>query len=130
MGKAERDKGHNFEREIARKFRELYPDAKRNVTEAQAGQGVDSVDFGPFDIQCKRYKAYASIMALYEVVIGGKFRRHAITDRELSSKLKQHHANGRIPALVTKADNLPIMVTLPLDDFLRILGDIGEAYGG
>lgn len=99
------NKGKAFERLIARKFRPLYPGAKR-VFENREGQGYDIEDCGPFLIQAKRYKSSVPMNKLYEV-----------PDRE-----------GTIPLLVSKVDREPELVTLRLDDFLEILKDFGSAF--
>jgi hypothetical protein len=106
-GKKSRTKGHAYEREIARRLRPLFPGAMRNVTEQQTGgQGIDLVNTGNLDVQCKRYKGYAPINKIFEV-------------------------NGTgIPVLVTKADRQPDMVVLSLKDFIAILGDVGVVYEG
>jgi hypothetical protein len=38
--------------------------------------------------------------------------------------------NGTIPALITKGDNKKPIVALYLDDFIKILEDVGEAFVG
>lgn len=108
MGKKSRDKGHNYEREIAKRLRPLFPQAQRHL-EYQQGEanGVDLANTGNLSIQCKRFKNYASITRIFEV----------------------QEVSGKIPVLVTKGDRLPDMVVLSLDDFLAILDDVGVAYG-
>lgn len=55
MGKYQRDKGHNFEREVANALKPLYPDARRNLS--QSRDGGDDVLGTPFTIECKVGKA-------------------------------------------------------------------------
>lgn len=104
MGKSERTKGHNFEREVAKAFRQLYPESMRQL-EYQIGLGVD-VKAGPFDIQCKRNKKWCPLSKIKEVP----------------------DSPGRVPLLVTKGDREKTLVAMELDVFLKILEDIGEAY--
>lgn len=52
MGKAQRLKGHSWEREVAIKLREIDPDAKR-LLEYQEGFGIDIETKLPLSIQCK-----------------------------------------------------------------------------
>lgn len=106
MGKMQRDKGINYEREVARQLRVVFPDAMRNVTETQKGQGVDLTGTGNLRIQCKRHKAYVPISRLEEVP----------------------KTPGIIPVLITKGDRQPDVAVLYLEDLLRILGDIGIVY--
>ena len=60
---------------------------------------------GTLRIQCKRYANYAPITKIEEV-----------------SRL------DGIACLVTKADRKPVVIALYLDDFIKILNDIGEVY--
>ena len=105
MSKSQRTKGHGYEREVARLLRPLYPDARRHL-EYQDGEayGVDISGTGPLKIQCKRHKQYVPINTIEEI-----------------------RADG-IKLLVTKADRKPAVAVLYLDDLLKILGDVGEAY--
>lgn len=106
MGKMQRDKGANYEREIARQLRALFPDAARNVTETQHGQGVDLVNTGNLRIQCKRHKQYAPITRIEEVP----------------------RTPDKIPVLITRGDRKEDVAVLYLSDFLAILADIGIVY--
>lgn len=101
-GLRSRRKGHGFEREIAQKFREFFPRARRKL-EYQASEvdGTDLEGTGKLRLQIKRYKGYAPINKIKEV---------------------QEKAGG-IPALVTKADNEPIIICMELNHFFEILRD-------
>jgi len=103
-GKRSRTKGHSFEREIAKRFREVgYKGAKRHLEyqgcEAN-GEDIDGVE--PFRVQCKRNKKYCSLTKILEI-----------------------QDQSGIHLLVTKGDNLPAMVCMKLDDFLKGLQDFG-----
>jgi Holliday junction resolvase len=107
MGKQQRTKGHNYEREIVRKFKATGFNNAYRVIESQQSHhrghnhnGVDVIA-GNLRIQCKRYKGYAPI-----------------------GKIREVQSDG-IPVLVTKADYKDSMVVLSLEDFLAILGDVG-----
>ena len=104
-GKMSRDKGLNYERAKVRQLRVVVLDAARDLNDVKAGDKID-VRAGIFDIQCKRYKDYAAISVL------GTIR----------------HGDGRIPALITKADYKDDVIALRLADFLRIVKDIGIIY--
>jgi len=102
-----RTKGHGFEREIAKRLRSVFPEAKRKLEyQIDECQGIDLDKTGKLDIQCKRLAKYVSINTIKEV----------------------QAKPGRIPALVTKADREPAMIVLPFDEFLRIIEDIGYLY--
>lgn len=53
MSKLSRTKGHNYERDVAKLYRETgFAKAQRQL-EYQEGLGVDLEHTGPFDVQCK-----------------------------------------------------------------------------
>jgi hypothetical protein len=99
-GKRSRNKGLQYERDTANFFKSLgYKEALRNVTETQFGQGIDLVNTGVFDVQCKRYKDYAPISKINEVPV----------------------VDGRIALLFTKGDRKDSMVVLRQSDFEKIM---------
>jgi len=101
-GARSRTKGHSFERWCANFFKDHlgYKEAKRNLTETQTGgQGIDLVETGSFDVQCKRYKAYVPITKIFEVP----------------------KVVGRIALLITKGDKQEPMAVLRLTDLARLL---------
>lgn len=102
-GRTSRTKGHSFEREIACSLRTIYPDARRHLEYQDAeANGVDIVHTGPYRIQCKRGKKYAALSAIKEV-----------TADELS---------GDVPVLITQGDRERILVVLPFEEFVRLVG--------
>lgn len=105
MSKKSRRKGHGYEREIAQKLKDLFPEAKRKL-EYQASDctGVDLSNTGRLKIQAKRHKKYTSI-----------------------SKIKEIEEEG-IHLLVTKGDREPDIVCLYLDDFIEILKNPNIIY--
>ena len=97
-GKSSRDKGLNFEREIAQAFREFYPEARRHLEfQFEEADGVDLDNTGDWFIQCKRNKAYCSI-----------------------SKIDEIKRKGGRPLLITKGDRKPAMVAFELKYFLAM----------
>ena len=105
MGKAERDKGHGYEREICKELRPIFPLVKRKL-EYQEGYGIDLDNTGSFDPQLKRRKK----ISIYKWF------------KEIPDK------PNRIKLLIMRADNEESLVSLKLADFKKILADIGEAY--
>lgn len=95
-----RQKGLQFEREVANKLGHIFPEAKRHL-EYQASEvdGADIAGTGPYKIQCKNYQNYVSISKIREV----------------------HHKCGEIPVLVTKGNKLKPMAIMPFDDWVRVL---------
>lgn len=101
-----RNKGAAYEREIARKLRHIYPKARRKLEYNEMdANGVDLQDTGPFRFQLKRGRNYAPINKIEEIQVG-----------------------DGIHALITKGDKKRDVVCLYLEDFLKIIEDIGEAY--
>lgn len=97
-GKRSRDRGLNFEREIANVLRPLFPNAKRHLeSQSQEAKGYDLDNTEPFLIQCKRNKKYCSISKLTE------------------PQCKE----GEIPMLITKGDRTQPVVCMYLDDFIK-----------
>jgi hypothetical protein len=103
-----RAKGHGFEREIANRLKEFFPEARRLLEYHQADcSGVDIMHTGHYRIQCKRTKTYCSLSKIEEVVCDEDFL-------------------GEVPVLITKADRGRTLVSLPLEEFLRLLRDSRE----
>lgn len=100
-----RNKGLSFERAIANELKCIFPDCKRHLEfQFQTALGFDLDNTGALKIQCKKFKKYAPISCLKEVKAIG------------------------IPVLITAGDREKPVACLYLDDFIRILKDIGEAY--
>lgn len=101
-GRRSRTKGHSFEREIAKAFRERFPESRRHLENHRedARFGTDIVGIEPFRVQCKKLKKYAPITCIEEVD----------ADRVLSE----------IPVLVTAGDKQEPMAVLPFEDFLNL----------
>lgn len=102
MGALSRNKGHQFERDVAIALRDVFPKARRHLEyqDSQAN-GVDLAETGKFHFQCKKLKRYASIATINEVQC----------DRRL----------GDVPVLVTAGDREPAMVAMHFGDFLDLL---------
>lgn len=99
MSARSRNKGHGFEREIARLLRPLFPQCKRKLEyQSQEAQGVDLDGTGQLVIQCKRSRKSIPLAAINEIKVAG------------------------IKVLVSKVDHEPIYATLQLSDLIRILG--------
>lgn len=102
MGKMQRQKGHDFERWVAKKLRKIFPNARRHL-EYQDSQaiGVDVTECGAYLIQCKRGRKYSSLSAIEEVQVCP--------------------IEGGIPILVTKGDNKEPLVAMPFEHFLSLV---------
>lgn len=101
-GKSARTKGHSFERFVAIKLREIYPNARRQLEyQIDDCNGVDISGTGQFKFQCKKLKKYASINAIKEI--------------QCETIL------GEVPILVTAGDHETVMAVLPFEELLRLL---------
>lgn len=103
MGKAQRTKGHSFERFIARELQSLDPEARRNVTETQEGSYDISTSL-PIAIQCKCMKKWH------------------ISPHEIYAQAALH-AKTRQPVGVVRIDNKrPDLVIISWEFFKELLG--------
>lgn len=111
MSRKNRNKGHNFEREVAEMFRNAgFPDARRLLEyNEQDCNGVDISHTGPYKVQCKKLKTYASVAIINEV--------------------KCNQALGDVPVLVTAGDKQQAMAVLPLDALLDLIAHAQNCDG-
>ena len=110
MSKLSRTKGHSYEREVAKEFREMgFSKAERQLEyQISEAQGVDLKNTDPFKVQCKRGKKYASITKIEEV----------------------KPETGAIPILVTRGDNTQSAVVMYLSDFKWIVKRLLNIHKG
>lgn len=96
-----RQKGLQFEREIANRLGHIFPEAERRL-ESQASKciGVDLDGTDRIKIQCKNYQGYASVSTINEIRIQDK------TD---------------IPVLITKGNRMEAMAVLPFEKLVTLL---------
>lgn len=110
MSASQRTKGHNWEREVARRFREIMPDVE--VRRGQQGwggeQGAD-VEVPGFWVECKVGKLTNPRAAL----------KQADEDRLAAGE----RGVGRRPLAVCKDDRKPPFVMLSLEDFLDLVAE-------
>lgn len=106
MGVTEKRKGTVFEREIAARFREIDPSAKRAL-EFQGGLGYDiHLDNLPLLIQCKTGARPNPIAAFLEAE---------------AAKKKDPRLSERIPVSICRKKYTGDFVTTSLDDFLFLI---------
>ena len=106
MGKAQRVKGANFEREIARLIREVLPgcEAKRALGQYRGGAEAPDVSIpGLFWIECKVGKAPPLMRALNQ------------------ARADCPKGQGLTPLAIVKQDRHKPVVLVELDDFLELL---------
>ena len=73
MGKSQRDKGHNWEREVAKRLRSYGMDARRNIMETQLGNTGDVHIYNNQQemiacVQCKNMKSPSIWKAMQEAI--------------------------------------------------------------
>lgn len=103
MGKASREKGKRGERELAARLREYGYNARRSQQYSGINGDADVVGLPFIHIECKRVERL-NIQDAYD-----QSRRDA----------KEHE----IPTVMHRRDNCGWLVTLSLDDFIRMYAD-------
>lgn len=97
-----RQKGIEFEREVAEALRVVFPKVKRRLEFQQLEErGVDLDNTGRFKFQCKRLKKYAPVATINEVGFQAWL--------------------GEVPVLVTAGNWEPPMAVLPFADLIELL---------
>lgn len=105
MGKYQRNRGANFERELATYLTSaLNRSVKRNI--GQSRDGGDDITIRPFRIEAKRRKAFAVYEFLDQVQAASK--------------------PGEIPVVIGRGDHREAFAVVPLDKFVVLM----EAYLG
>ena len=117
-GKSSRTKGHNFEREVARRMREYYPEAKRGFQTRGGTQEECDVEGTPFAIECKVGKR-PNIRGAYNQA---KCAQYEVTEQGTTRK------DHRPIVVVTKKDREDTLVTIQWDMFEAFLSAL-KAYG-
>lgn len=102
MGKAERLKGHNFEREMAKVFRDFFPGARRGL-QYRDGADAPDVEGTPYHIECKVGK---------RTNIKGAIRQ------------AREATDGRPVVAITKDDRCETLVTTNLQTFLELISGV------
>ena len=109
MSKSQRTKGHNYERFIARWFRDCVGiDAKRRI-QSRDGNEAPDVETPFFDVECKKQKA-------------------PVVRRALEQATKQAR-KGRYPVAICKWDdqrNADAVVAMRLEDFGELVREWHE----
>lgn len=114
-GKYSRTKGHNFERSIANKFKELYPRAQRGLQTQNKNIPVPDVANTEFWIECKCGATPNIFNAYLQALRDRHHRVNAIDPLITGGKIKNI-------LVITKKDRFdPVLVTLSLEDFFQLL---------
>ena len=99
-----KQKGARFERQLASKFREYGYDARRTAQYCgNTGDASDVVGLPGLHIEAKHQET----MRLYDWM-------------EQAKRDATANGRGNLPAVFHKKNNAPILVTMELEDFMRI----------
>ena len=98
-GRHSRDKGARFEQWVAKKLKTLWPESLRGLGQARSAKEVPDVKNTPYWVECKRYKR-CNIQKAW---------KQACKDTD-----------GRECLVVTKDDFGPVLVTMSLEEFMRL----------
>lgn len=112
-GKRSRNKGHSFEREIARELSTVFGQCRRGLQSRDGRDASDVICPGlgdQFWIECKRYKARPNI--------------HAAMRQALEC------CKGRKAVAITRADNEEALVTMTFRDWKNLLEQLAETQEG
>lgn len=107
MPRASVVKGKTFERVVAVALRDIYPDARRGIVQARAGNEAPDVEETPFWVECK---------------IGQRVNLHGALAQAAEA------TDGRPPLAICKVDFQPPTATMYLSDFIALIqrGVIGR----
>ena len=106
-----RAKGARFERTLAAKLREYgYKDARRSAQYCgNTGEAADIVNLPGIHIEAKAQER----MQLYEW---------------MSQAKRDSEGTGRVPAVFHKKNNADILVTMRLDDWMKLYGEYAAGF--
>ena len=111
MGRSQRLKGHNWEREVATTFRAIFPDAKRGIGQARNASEVADVVIPGWWVECK-VGAHPNINAALKQAVdtGSAYRADA-----------DGVSGERRPVAIVKVDRHPPTASVYLTDFVALL---------
>jgi hypothetical protein len=110
IGRRSKRKGARFELEIADELRVVWPMARRGIGQARFGGEVPDVDCTPFWVECK-HRAHPNVPAALAQA----------TEAATSQK------STKPPLAVTRANGGPIVASLYLADFLKLVERLERA---
>jgi hypothetical protein len=115
MGKMQRQKGASYERHIAGRLREVYPNARRGIGQSRSAGEVPDVDGTPWWVELKHRKVVNILAALAQ----------ADKDRLESNNLL--NAVARRPLVIARRDRERDVAAMLLDDLIALLREL-EAW--
>ena len=101
MSKSQRDKGHNWERDVVNILKDRGYAASRNLTQTRDSGG--DIIIGKWLFECKRYAKIAVYTWLDQAIKAA--------------------GENLTPVVIAKADRKEPIVIMRLDDFLSIIGE-------
>jgi|15BtaG_2_1085339.scaffolds.fasta_scaffold13334_2 hypothetical protein len=101
-GRASRNKGHNFERSVAKDFRGIFGEGKRGF-QTRGGTAEEPDVITPhFSIECKAHKVAPIRSALRQATVSAE-------------------TDGKVPLAILKDDRKRPFITMYYDDFLDLV---------
>jgi hypothetical protein len=100
LGKASRNKGKSYEREIAKELQKYGYDAHRSQQYCGANSDADVVGLPGIHIECKR--------------------REKVQIYDWMNQSAKESSVGDIPVVMFRTSNHKTLVTLSLDDFMKL----------
>ncbi len=107
MGRLSRNKGAEYEREIARELRDIFGDASRRGFQYRDGTEAGDVLNPVFFIECKRHK-------------------RCDVKKALEQAIANCNDKTKYPIAVTRDDNKRSIVTMDLEDFKDLVREWWE----
>lgn len=112
MGAMSRNKGKTFERTVANAFKEVFPSAKRTLTQQRDSGEAPDIEIPEWWVEAKAHK---------KVVIRRAFEQAVDEVKRARSKLK--------PVAVTKDNGKEPLATMRLSTFLELLRELETLRG-
>ena len=109
MSKSQRNKGHNWEREVAARFRRIFGDRVKRGWQTRQGNDAPDVDGTPFWVECK---------------VGACPNIYAAMDQADAALSKA--GDVRAPLAVIKRDRRFPLAVMYLGDFLDLVQEWKE----
>lgn len=115
-GRASRNKGKNFEREVAAALREIYGAGIRRGWQSRAGDDAADIEGAPWFVECKHH-VRVNIRAAWAQII----------EAQNGAREKKNPAGNLRPLLIAKDTGRETLAVLRFDDFLALLKAVEQS---
>ena len=121
MGKLSRQKGAEWEREVARRLRPMWKQARRGLSQPRLGCEVADVEGTPYWWECKVGAAPPLLPALRQAERDEIAYRVRLAELEATPGLPAPTVSRMPPIAAVKGDNRKPIAVLYLDDLIAIM---------